>query len=49
MSIDPSVKDRFIQYTLALKPEEKEVIFSQPADIHQLIRESGAVTSNWHA
>jgi len=38
-----------LKFTLALKPEEKEVIFSQSADLHQYIKESGSVTSNWHA
>ncbi len=38
-----------LKFTLALKPEEKEVIFSQSANIHDLIKQSENLTSGWHA
>jgi hypothetical protein len=38
-----------LKFTLALKPEEQEVVFRQPASIHQLIKETENLTSGWHA
>jgi hypothetical protein len=43
------IMNLLLKYTLALKPEEKEVIFSQPANIHDLIKQSENLTSGWHA
>jgi transposase len=38
-----------LKFTLALKPEEKEVIFSQPVNIHDLLKRGETMTSGWHA